>query len=61
MRDLDLTGYYRLLAVVCPPPPKAARPPKPECPAVALVHHPTLDRSEVRGRVLAMIQKADRA
>ncbi len=49
MRDLDLTGYYRLLAVVCPPIPKAARAPKPERPTVALVYRPTLDRSEARG------------
>jgi len=49
MADVDLSGYYRLLAVVCPPRPKAR----------TAAHAPTLDRTKVRGRVLAMIQRAD--
>ena len=59
MPDVDLTGYYRLLETVCPPRAKPTRAPKPERPTMSLVHRPTLDRTQVRGRVLAMIVKAD--
>jgi len=59
MPDRDLSGYWKLLRAICPPLPKAARPPKPERTAVPLVHRPTLDRNQVRGRILAMIEKAE--
>ena len=61
MADIDLTGYYRLLRIVCPPRPKVNRPPKPARAPVELVHSPTMDRQKVRGRALAMIAKADQS
>jgi hypothetical protein len=59
MPDVDLTGYYRQLRIICPPAPKAIRQPRPARAPVELVHSPTLDRSQVRGRILAMVAKVD--
>jgi hypothetical protein len=60
MRDRDLSGYWKLLRAIFPPEPRPIRRARAESPPVDLVHRPTLDRSEVRGRVLAMLQKADK-
>jgi hypothetical protein len=62
MRDRDLSGYWKLLRAIFPPEPRPIRGARAESPAppVELVHRPTLDRSQVRGRVLAMLQKADK-
>jgi hypothetical protein len=59
MSDVDMHGYLRLLRIICPPATKPSRPPRPARAPVELVHQPTLDRQKVRGRVLAMLQKAD--
>lgn len=66
---VDPAAYWKLLKAIFDDRPRrkrrtADRPPVPEPDPPAptpLVHRPTLDRAEARGRVLAMIRAADQA
>jgi hypothetical protein len=66
---IDPAAYWKLLKAIFDDRPRRKRraedrPPAPaHAPAAStpLVHRPTLDRAEARGRVMAMIRAADQA
>ena len=65
---VDPAAYWKLLKAIFDDRPKRRktedRPPVPKpapAPPAPLVYRPTLNRAEVRGRVLAMIRTADQA
>jgi len=66
---IDPAAYWKLLKAIFDDRPKRKRragdrPPAPEhdpAAATRLVHRPTLNRAEARGRVMAMIRAADLA
>jgi len=65
---VDPAAYWKLLKAIFDDRPKRRKTegrqpiPKPDpAPPTPLVYRPTLNREEVRGRVLAMIRTADQA
>ena len=66
---VDPAAYWKLLKAIFDDRPKRKRrdenrQPAPEhdpAPSTPLVHRPTLNRAEARGRVMAMIRAADQA